>query len=161
MPRVVASPAAFSDLTDICLYIAADSPASADFLLDRIERACRVLAEHPFLGRPREELAPNVHGFPIGNYVVFEEPVRVMVTGCTAFSRPRARMALRRDAGCIASNGRRRPGASKTRPFRVDPGCAIAASRRLDDAPASPTPPLLALAHPGSMQPMTITRTGS
>ncbi len=71
MPRVVTSPAAFSDLTDIWLYIAADSPASADLLLDRIERACRVLAEHPFLGRPREELAPNVHGFPIGNYVVF------------------------------------------------------------------------------------------
>ncbi len=84
-----------------------------------------------------------------------------MVTGCTAFSRPRARMASRRDAGCIASNGRRRPGASKTRPFLVDPGGAIAASRRLDDAPASPAPPLLALAPPGSMQLMTITRTGS
>ncbi len=39
-----------------------------------------------------------------------------MVTGCTVFSMPWARTALRRDAASIASGAGRRPKALKTRP---------------------------------------------
>ncbi len=75
MPRVVRSPAALSDLTEIWRYIAAASPADADRFLDRIDRKCRILAEHPYMGRRREELAPNVHSFPIDSYIVFYRPI--------------------------------------------------------------------------------------
>ena len=46
-----------------------------------------------------------------------QEPIRGMNTGSTAFSRSWARMALRRDAGSIASGDRRRPKVLKPRPF--------------------------------------------
>lgn len=71
MPRVVVSPAARTDLTDIWRYIADDNPAGADEFLDLIERTCRVLADYPFMGRNRPELAAGVHSFPIARYIVF------------------------------------------------------------------------------------------
>ncbi len=45
MPIVVISPQADQDLLDIWLYIAEDSPVSADRFLDRIEDAAQRLAE--------------------------------------------------------------------------------------------------------------------
>ena len=71
MPRVVVSPAARADLADIWRYIADDNPAKADAYLDLIESTCQVLADHPFMGRSRPELAAGVHSFPVARYVVF------------------------------------------------------------------------------------------
>ncbi len=90
-----------------------------------------------------------------------EEPVRGMNTGCTASSRSWARMALRRDARSIASGGRRRPKTLKTRPFGSTQEARLPRRESANDAQASPAPPLLTLAPPGSMQPMFIPRTGS
>ncbi len=75
MPRVVISPTANSDLTNVWLYVAAHSPANADSLVDRFDRIFRVLAEHPYMGRGRDELAANLHSFPVGNYIVFYRPL--------------------------------------------------------------------------------------
>ena len=74
---------------------------------------------------------------------------------------PGARMALRRDAGSIASGGRRRPKALKTRPCGSTQEARLPRREGANDAQASPAPPLLTLAPPGSMQPMFIPRTGS
>jgi toxin ParE1/3/4 len=43
-------------------------------LIDRIERTFDMLAETPFAGRPRNELAKDLRSFPVGNYVIFYIP---------------------------------------------------------------------------------------
>ena len=51
------SPQAEIDVTSIWDYVAADSTKAADALIDRIERAFDMLAETPFAGRARVDLA--------------------------------------------------------------------------------------------------------
>ncbi len=46
-----------ADLLEIWLYIARDSPSSADLFLDSIDEKCNVLAQFPEIGRSRPELA--------------------------------------------------------------------------------------------------------
>jgi toxin ParE1/3/4 len=33
-----------------------------------------MLAEHPFVGRPRPEFGQGVRSFPVGNYLIFYTP---------------------------------------------------------------------------------------
>jgi toxin ParE1/3/4 len=63
-------PKAETDLLEIWLYIAQDSPRAADRLLDRIETECRLLADNPRLGRARPELAPDARAWIVGRYLV-------------------------------------------------------------------------------------------
>jgi toxin ParE1/3/4 len=63
------------DLDEIWLYIAEDNPPAADDLLDTLYERFVLLAEQPFLGRARPELAPNLRSFPVGNYVIFYRPI--------------------------------------------------------------------------------------
>jgi toxin ParE1/3/4 len=63
-------PKAETDLLEIWLYIAQDSPRAADRLLDRIETECRLLADNPRLGRARPELAPDARARIVGRYLV-------------------------------------------------------------------------------------------
>lgn len=65
------SPQARGDLLEIWLRIARDNPDAADHLLARIHRAAARLAEFPGMGRLRPELAPGLHSFAVGNYVIF------------------------------------------------------------------------------------------
>jgi toxin ParE1/3/4 len=69
------SPQAEIDLTSIWDYIAADNVKAADALLVRIEEHFDMLAQTPLAGRARNELAPNLRSFPVGNYVIFYVPV--------------------------------------------------------------------------------------
>lgn len=69
------SPQAEIDLTLIWDYIAADNVRAADALLNRIDAAFDMLAEAPFAGRARSELAPNLRSFPVGNYIIFYIPI--------------------------------------------------------------------------------------
>jgi toxin ParE1/3/4 len=69
------SPQAEIDVTSIWDYVAADSTKAADALIDRIERAFDMLAETPFAGRARVDLAKNLRSFPVGSYVIFYVPV--------------------------------------------------------------------------------------
>ena len=71
MPRVLRKPLARADLLDIWNYVAEDSPAKADHLLDSINKQCQTLARFPKMGRARNELGPSLHSFPVGNYVIF------------------------------------------------------------------------------------------
>lgn len=74
MLEVVRLPRAEDDLIQIWRYIAEDSEAAADRLLDRVYDVTRKLAAHPEAGRSRPELAAGLRSFTIGNYVLFYVP---------------------------------------------------------------------------------------
>jgi len=74
MGRVLRTERAGRDLVDIWIYVAADSPAAADRLLETIDQSCQRLSQFPEMGRRRLELGPSVRSLPAGNYVVFFRP---------------------------------------------------------------------------------------
>jgi len=65
------TPRARLDLIEIWQFVADDNPAAADRLLDRIEQTLSMLRDNPRAGRARQELAPEIRSFPVGNYVLF------------------------------------------------------------------------------------------
>lgn len=70
MPVIKRTAQAEEDLIDIWIYIAQDNPAAADRLLDKIDGKIILLAEQPALGPAREDIAPELRYFPIGNYLI-------------------------------------------------------------------------------------------
>lgn len=72
--RVRRTPRARLDLVDIWRFIADDSEAAADRMLDRIDSAAHMLADHPEAGRARPELLAGIRSFPVGAYVLFYRP---------------------------------------------------------------------------------------
>jgi toxin ParE1/3/4 len=75
MPHILTRPRAEADLLDIWSYIAQDSPANADRLLDRIRDTLNRLATMPFMGQARFDLVPGLRMFPVGNYLIFFRPI--------------------------------------------------------------------------------------
>jgi len=69
--RLKRLPLAEQDLDDIWLNIALDSPSAADRVIDRLTDAEYLLCENPMVGRSREELAPGLRSWPVGNYLIF------------------------------------------------------------------------------------------
>lgn len=63
------------DLVEIWVFIAEDNPSAADRFIETIDQKCRLLARTPELGQSREELAPSLRSFPIGNYTIFYRPL--------------------------------------------------------------------------------------
>ena len=59
------------DLVEIWRFIAKDDPRAADRVLDRIDAACVLLAGSPKNGPRREDLAPGLRFWPLGNYLIF------------------------------------------------------------------------------------------
>ena len=59
------------DMDDIWAYVAEDNPVAADDLIDEFHQAVRKLADHPKLGRSREELARGLRSLALGNYIMF------------------------------------------------------------------------------------------
>jgi toxin ParE1/3/4 len=74
MASTYRSARAETDLIEIWTTIAGDDPAAADRLLDRIEQACVLLATHPHAGNQRDDLAPGLRFYPVGNYLIFYVP---------------------------------------------------------------------------------------
>jgi toxin ParE1/3/4 len=67
---VVYTARAREDLLDIWLYVAAhNSEAVADRIYDRIEKSCRLLADHPQLGRARPEIQPEARSLVIERWL--------------------------------------------------------------------------------------------
>jgi toxin ParE1/3/4 len=73
--RITRRPCAEQDLVDIWTYIADGNERAADKMLDRISAAASLLAGRPLAGRERPELAQGMRSFPVGNYVLFYQPV--------------------------------------------------------------------------------------
>lgn len=73
--EVVRRPQARLDLIEIWSFIAEDSEAAADRMLDRIDEVLRMLRDRPFAGRERPELAPELRSFPVESYILFYLPL--------------------------------------------------------------------------------------
>ena len=61
-----------SDLADIWHYIASESGSVevADLFIDSITSRFLLLADHPYVGRLRDDLRPGLRSFPLGQYVI-------------------------------------------------------------------------------------------
>lgn len=75
MPHLLKKPEAESDLDEIWLHIAQDSPNNADRFLDRIQETCWTLAEFPHMGTSRNELKAGLRSQSVGNYLIFYFPL--------------------------------------------------------------------------------------
>lgn len=74
MPPTVITPRARADLLEIWLYMASNNRSAADRLLARFEEILETLAQHTMIGRTREELAPDLRSFPVGNNIIYYRP---------------------------------------------------------------------------------------
>jgi len=73
MPTVRVRPLARIDIVEIWEYIAEDSEARADALIDRLDGQFTLLALQPRMGRLRPELIEGMRSFPLDPYVIFDE----------------------------------------------------------------------------------------
>ncbi len=69
--RLERSQAALADQDDIWWYVASDSEAMADKLIERLVSAVERLADFPYMGVAREDLAAGLRALSIDNYVAF------------------------------------------------------------------------------------------
>jgi len=74
--RLLLSPAAEQDLEEIEAYIATENPSAVEGVLDSLEAGCQLVADHPGVGRDRDEIENGVLSFPIGSYVLLLAPRR-------------------------------------------------------------------------------------
>jgi toxin ParE1/3/4 len=60
------------ELDDIWYYVARESGSIeiADRLIDAITDRFHLLASHPYVGRLREDLRPELRSFPVGQFIV-------------------------------------------------------------------------------------------
>jgi toxin ParE1/3/4 len=75
MPGIRRSKLAEQDYRNIWHYIAADNSDAADRLLRRIDTKLELYAANPRMGTARDNLAPGLRSFPVGNYLAFYRPV--------------------------------------------------------------------------------------
>ena len=75
MAVILKRPRVLFDLAEIWSYIAEDSVANADKFALRIDKALRLLARRPGIGRTRPELYLDLRSFVIGKYIVFYTPL--------------------------------------------------------------------------------------
>ncbi len=75
------SPAAITDIDEIWLHIALDSPEAADRAVTRIAEAVSRLAEFPLSAPARPELSKDLRCLSVGAYRVFHrvDPDRVTI----------------------------------------------------------------------------------
>ena len=69
--KLILSDQAKDDLVEIWLYIASDSPATADKFVDYLYEQCEHLRSNPEMGRKRDELVHNIRCLPVKKYLVF------------------------------------------------------------------------------------------
>ena len=71
MPRYRVSEAATADLDAIWLYVVEQGSLAADRLIDAITERFPLLATHPGIGTARDDLAPGLRSFSVGDYLIF------------------------------------------------------------------------------------------
>jgi toxin ParE1/3/4 len=72
MPVVTKTDQAEDDILEILFRVGRLSSPAADQLRDDIDRACRLLAVSPHLGRPRPDLGPDLYSYPVaGKYIIY------------------------------------------------------------------------------------------
>lgn len=68
--RVVFTRAAREDLIDIWAHVAADDPAAADRVLDRLDEAASYLIQNPELGPARDDIRHDLRYLVSGSYLL-------------------------------------------------------------------------------------------
>ena len=58
----------FDDLTDAYAYLSERNPPAGDKLLDEVEATIEMPSAFPELGRPRDELRPNLRSFKLRRF---------------------------------------------------------------------------------------------
>ena len=76
MRRIAQTIEAREDVLDIWLYIARRSVRHADRLIEKIEEKLELIADMPGIGQRRDEFGPNLRSFPVGDYLIFYQPLR-------------------------------------------------------------------------------------
>ena len=71
MPIVIQAPSARLDLYELWEQMALTSPARAQQFIETVNEKFDLLAENPYLGRSRDELAPGLRSFPVEKYLIF------------------------------------------------------------------------------------------
>jgi toxin ParE1/3/4 len=66
---VIRTDRADEDLIEIWASIAADNSDAADRVLDAIEARWQQLAQHPYSGMARDDIAPNIRHLIVGQYL--------------------------------------------------------------------------------------------
>jgi toxin ParE1/3/4 len=74
MARAILSTRARVDVEEIWQFIAAHRVSAADKQIDRFDQAILLLLEHSGAGQKREDLAPGLRMYPIGNYLILYKP---------------------------------------------------------------------------------------
>jgi len=62
---------AVKDIEDICDYLARDNPRTAGKIFDAIRQKCKLVANFPKMGKAYPQLACDLRGFVVENYIVF------------------------------------------------------------------------------------------
>lgn len=79
---IVRTDRADEDLIEIWTDIAAADPNAADRVLDAIEARWRQLTHHPYSGRARDDIAPNIRHLVVSQYLtlyrVFAQCVEIV-----------------------------------------------------------------------------------
>lgn len=71
MPVIYKQALAEQDLVNIWLYTWHEwSEQQADFYLDALDQAMRLLAEQPYLGKERREFTPAVRSYSYAHHVI-------------------------------------------------------------------------------------------
>ena len=65
------SPLARRDLHTLFDYIVIDNPVAAKGLLGELKETRRRIARFPEIGVQRQDLAHDLRGFPVRNYIIF------------------------------------------------------------------------------------------
>jgi plasmid stabilization system protein ParE len=69
--KLLLTPLAYDDLDEIWTYIAGDSEAAADRVVEELHGAMRRLAEYPGIGLYREELEDDsLRVWPVRSYLI-------------------------------------------------------------------------------------------
>lgn len=75
MGRVDRTRQAREDILAIWDYIAGDSEAAADRLVRHIDEVAHQLSDNPKIGSPQERFRHGLRCMPVGNYLIFYEPI--------------------------------------------------------------------------------------
>lgn len=76
MARLIISPTAKQDLSDIFDYIARDKPIAAANWVEKIEEKCKLIATVPDFGELRSEYGIDVRSSVVGRYVIFYRAIK-------------------------------------------------------------------------------------
>jgi toxin ParE1/3/4 len=63
-------------MQDLLRTISRDRPEAARKLIERIRKTCRLLARAPGMGTSRDDIAPSLRCFSVGNYVIYFRSAR-------------------------------------------------------------------------------------